>query len=43
MTELEKHLLDALARLKQHYNERDAALLERLRSLTARGNLDRAS
>ena len=36
MTELERHLLDALQRLEQHYSERDAIMLERLRTLTAR-------
>ena len=36
MTELEQQLLDALARLEKHYSERDAALLEHLRTLTAR-------
>jgi hypothetical protein len=38
MTELEKQLLDALSRLEQHYNERDAAILQRLQTLTARVN-----
>jgi hypothetical protein len=36
MTELERHLLDALQRLEQHYTERDATMLRHLQTLTAR-------
>jgi polyhydroxyalkanoate synthesis regulator phasin len=36
MTDLERQLLDALARLERHYSERDAAILQRLQTLTAR-------
>ena len=36
MTDLERQLLDAVARLERHYSERDTALLERLRTLTVR-------
>ena len=36
MTGLEQQLLDALQRLERHYQERDAAMLQRLQTLTAR-------
>jgi hypothetical protein len=36
MTELERQLLDAFQRLERNYSERDAAILERLRTLTVR-------
>jgi tRNA C32,U32 (ribose-2'-O)-methylase TrmJ len=36
MTALEQQLLDALQRLERHYEERDAAMMRRLQSLTAR-------
>ena len=36
MTAMEQQLLDALQRLEQHYSERDAAMLRRLQTLTAR-------
>ena len=36
MTAIEQQLLDALNRLERHYNERDAAMMRRLRTLTAR-------
>ena len=36
MTGLEQQLLDALQRLERHYQELDAAMLQRLQTLTAR-------
>jgi tRNA C32,U32 (ribose-2'-O)-methylase TrmJ len=36
MTAIEQQLLDALRRLERHYSERDAAMMRRLQSLTAR-------
>ena len=36
MTAMEQQLLDALQRLERHYNERDADILRRLQTLTAR-------
>jgi hypothetical protein len=36
MTGLEQQLLDALQRLERHYQERDAAMLRHLQTLTAR-------
>jgi tRNA C32,U32 (ribose-2'-O)-methylase TrmJ len=36
MTEIEQQLLDALQRLERHYEERDAAMMQRLQNLTAR-------
>ena len=36
MTAIEQQLLAALNRLERHYNERDAAMMGRLQSLTAR-------
>jgi hypothetical protein len=36
VTALEQQLLDALQRLERHYNERDAAMMRRLRTLTER-------
>ena len=36
MTGLEQQLLDALQRLERHYKELDAAMLQRLQTLTAR-------
>jgi MbeD/MobD like len=36
MTAMEQQLLDALQRLEKHYNERDAAMMRHLQSLTAR-------
>ena len=36
MTAIEQQLLDALQRLERHYNERDAAMMRRLQTLTAR-------
>jgi hypothetical protein len=36
MTGLEQQLLDALQHLERHYQERDAAMLQRLQTLTAR-------
>jgi hypothetical protein len=36
MTGLEQQLLDALQRLERHYQERDAAMLPHLQTLTAR-------
>jgi tRNA C32,U32 (ribose-2'-O)-methylase TrmJ len=36
MTEIEQQLLDALQRLERHYDERDAAMMRRLRTLTER-------
>jgi hypothetical protein len=36
MTGLEQQLLDALQRMERHYQERDAAMLQRLQTLTAR-------
>jgi hypothetical protein len=36
MTGLEQQLLDALQRLEQHYQARDAAMMQHLQTLTAR-------
>jgi hypothetical protein len=36
MTAIEQQLLDALQRLERHYNERDAAMMRYLQTLTAR-------
>jgi hypothetical protein len=36
MTAMEQQLLDTLQRLERHYNERDADILRRLQTLTAR-------
>jgi hypothetical protein len=36
MTAIEQQLLDALQRLERHYEERDAAMMRRLRTLTER-------
>ena len=36
MTAIEQQLLDALQRLERHYDERDAAMMRRLRTLTER-------
>ena len=36
MTAMEQQLLDALQRLERHYSERDAAMMRRLQTLTAR-------
>ena len=36
MTGLEQQLLDAFQRLERHYQEWDAAMLQRLQTLTAR-------
>ena len=36
MTAIEQQLLDALNRLERHYNERDAAMMRRLQTLTVR-------
>ena len=36
MTAIEQQLLDALQRLERHYSERDAAMMQRLQTLTAR-------
>jgi prefoldin subunit 5 len=36
MTAIEQQLLDSLKRLERHYNERDAAMMRHLQTLTAR-------